>query len=375
MPSDPTIGGTATLTRVDRAALDLRIEALVQDPVAEILASLDPDDLGPLAGRNPALALRLAETQQVVETLAVDAFEVSEDDELVLALCLLDLCPPNVVRELAEKVETERQRWMLGEYLLGRFPDILTEPTRILGTRAETQHGPLLEVAGFVAQGQSRPLNLEPVAPETAPEARASAPMKLFRTVIVHGTFAKSFNWWRQHDGLRNFWAYIKEHCPALYGTGQEFSWSAENHHRDREQGAREFINWWHTVGAPTPLQVIAHSHGCNVVYLACTMEPRLRIVNMVALGGPVRIWYPPTIGRGRIERIHNIYSRFDKVQSAGSLGGRRGEGRTLSDSVSVTNIHLPWQHPSVRVETVGHGDLHAETVWRNHGLANITLL
>lgn len=192
----------------------------------------------------------------------------------------------------------------------------------------------------------------------------------------MHGTFANSKTWWREQPGQPNFWAYISQYCTGLYGAGKEFFWSGGNSDSDREQGARDFINWWRMVGSPKPLQVIAHSHGCNVVYLACVMEPTLYISNMVSLAGPIRTWYPPPIDvQARISRIHNIYSRFDTVQLLGSIGGRRGEGRTLADSAQITNHHIAWEDPMVRVNSVGHSDLHEPVVWHNNKIAARTLL
>jgi len=217
----------------------------------------------------------------------------------------------------------------------------------------------------------------EPIeSPEFSAAFKSKHHVVFQETVIVHGTGAKSKTWWREQPGQRNFWAYIHKYCTGLFGAGKEFSWSGGNTNSDREQGARDFINWWQTVGAPRPLQVIAHSHGCNVVYLACVMEPKLHISNMVSLGGPVRTWYPPPIDmQARISRIHNIYSRFDTVQLLGSIGGRRGEGRTLADSAQITNYHVAWEDPGVQVKSVGHSDLHEPVVWHNNKIAEKTLL
>ncbi len=370
-----TYADTMTEVQVDLGVLNKRITEFAQDPLADVLAQLEPGDLDLIAVRDPDLASRLLAAQQRAEALALDAFALNDYDSVEMALYLIDLCPAEALIGLAEIAGSSRQLWALGECLLGRFPDVLDDPDRALGAEAGSRFDTLLQVISFIALDAPRPRDPDEIEP-----ARTTAPgtppnVNLYDTVIVHGTYAKSETWWRQQPGDRNFWAYIHDLCPDLYGEGKEFRWSGKNANPEREQGARDFIDWWNSVGAPKSLQVIAHSHGCNVVYLACVMEPRLRIANMVALGGPVRTWYPPPIGSGRIERLHNVYSRFDPIQIGGSWGGQRGEGRTLADSVNITNYHVPWQNPKTKVLVVQHHHLHEEIVWHDNGLANKTIL
>ena len=360
-------GSSSTIEVVDFDTLNLRIEAFALDPIAETLARLESADLQRLASSDPELAARLASAREKAEELAVDAFDAASEDTVEMALYLIDLCAPEAVFRLAARAQTEVQLRSLGEYMVGRFRADTADDEYVAGNMA------LLEIIRSIALNQAPPGEGQRTPSwSSAP----SAATRLYETVIVHGTNAKSGTWWREQPGVQNFWAYIKQACPALYGAGQEFSWSGGFAHSDREQGARDFIDWWNNVGAPKPLQVVAHSHGSNVVYVACAMEPKLHIVNMVSLGAPARTWYPPPIANGsRIERLHNIYSRFDTTQLLGSLGGRRGEGRTLGDGVNVCNHHIPWEDPRTQVVQVWHKDLHEEGVWHGNGLAKKTLL
>jgi hypothetical protein len=377
MPIDTGWSRTTTLERVDLDQLNTRIAAFALDPIAETLALVSAEGVARLAADDPELAERLDHAQHRAAALAIEAFAVPDNDCVEMALHLIDLCTVDAVSRLVAQVESERQHWLLAEYLLDRFPNILDSPdVAAVIESASWRASMLFDVLRSIADGGTRPESLDEPRLSQETYEPGGLSVNLYETVIVHGTWAKSATWWREMTGAHNFWAYVKGVCPSLYGAGQEFSWSGGLSNNAREQGARDFINWWQTVGAPAQLQVIAHSHGCNVVYLACAMERTLNVANMVALGGPVRTWYPPTIAvASRIQRIHNVYSRYDTTQSVGSLGGRRGEGRTLGDSVSVTNHHVPWENPATKLTQVWHSTLHEESVWRGNALAKLTLL
>lgn len=377
MAVDSDYGSTATLAPAALSDLEVRIAAFVRDPHADIHAAIGPAAVARVADRDPALADRLIETRRRAESLALEAFAAPDDDAAEASLYLLDWCGPETVVHLAEQAESARQHWLLGEYLLGRDPGALASPlSGPLAQLPDSKLALLLKIMQAIAQGAPRPADdtAATAAPTATPQSGRT--VNLYETIIVHGTFARSATWWREQPGTRNFWAYIQRYCPMLYGAGHEFTWSGGNSDTDREQGARDFINWWHGEGNPRSLQVIAHSHGCNVVYIACAMEPKLSVANLIALGSPVRIEYPPTVAAAsRIQRIHNVYSGYDTIQVLGSLGGRRGEGRTLGDGSRVTNHHVPWEDPATHLVRVGHGALHEEPVWHGNDLAAKTLL
>ena len=190
-------------------------------------------------------------------------------------------------------------------------------------------------------------------------------------TLIVHGTWAASYDWWKEVPGTPNFWDYIKGKTTGLVGGGNEFTWSGSNNHAARVQGGKDLLTWWaaHKQG---DLQIIAHSHGANVVYLACAADPTFRVKNMIALGGPSRIEYPPRMDS--IERLHNVYSEHDSVQTAGAIGGRRGEGRMLGDGSALVNWHRPTYTTGGASANVGHSDLHEEAVWSSENIDRLLI-
>lgn len=195
-------------------------------------------------------------------------------------------------------------------------------------------------------------------------------------TVIVHGTFAASTTWWREPKSSGsppsdNLWAHLKkEGISTLIGNPDEFSWSGGNSDPARQMGAELFVDWWRARGLPT-LDVVAHSHGGNVVMMASALEPKMHIRNLVLLGTPARYPYVPRFHQ--TEQLTNVYSSNDMVQVPGSWGSQRGEGRTQSDHAAGTNLHLPyWSSVSAAVKSASHSDLHEPDFWDIHKLAEL---
>jgi hypothetical protein len=361
---------------IGREQLIIRLLEFAADPIVDELCNEETETLVRLAADESEVARQVRQMQRRAEALARESFAMADADGVDAARYLLDLCDEPVVQALSSMIDSDLQLWGFSEYLLSRFAAARENLELFFNRRDFGRRHKLYETISRLVSGALVPQIDLAEQREFEAAAPPEAKVELFPTIIVHGTWAASRTWWREQPGQQNFWAYIRGYCSALFGAGGEFTWSGGNNHADREQGARDFINWWNKMGAPRPLQVIAHSHGCNVVYLACVMEPQLHIVNMVSLGAPVRTWYPPPIAmQSRISRIHNIYSRHDAVQPVGSIGGRRGEGRTLADSFQITNHHIPWVDPNVRMVVVGHGDLHDPTMWNNNGLASTALI
>jgi len=208
----------------------------------------------------------------------------------------------------------------------------------------------LLDVVKASLQALSQP------TPATAgPPTATASPGVQALTVILHGTFAANQTWWRQ--GTSNFWAYINSRVPNVCGGQGAFSWSGANNHAARVQAAGALVTW---AGKQTYqfLDIIAHSHGGNVCFLASRMG--LRIRKLIALGTPIRTEYPPDVRQ--IELIHNVYSTHDHVQTpTGTLPNRRGEGRSLGDAANVINHRAADDGHGGQP---GHTDLHEKDTW-----------
>lgn len=130
-------------------------------------------------------------------------------------------------------------------------------------------------------------------------------------TLVIHGTFASHATWWRLGgDGATTFAdrleAELSRH--GLAGTVWKpalaegfdyasFSWSGLNRHRDRLHGARRLSDSLNTLAqrsqataeAPLTVNLVAHSHGGNVVLEALRhLTPNVRIGRVVLLGTPL---------------------------------------------------------------------------------------
>lgn len=188
---------------------------------------------------------------------------------------------------------------------------------------------------------------------ETAPAHTARARAKDM-TIIVHGTWAANKYWWRKGSP---FWNHIQGNVGNVYAGDNPFSWSGSNDHSAREQGAVDLENWVASHPA-TSLDVIAHSHGGNVCLLAS--RNGLKIRKLINLGTPIRLEYLP--GLNNIDTLHNVFSTWDHVQTpAGTAPNRRAEGRTLGDSLKVTNHRA---HDDGHGGHPGHSDLHEPATW-----------
>lgn len=172
--------------------------------------------------------------------------------------------------------------------------------------------------------------------------------------VIVHGTWAAKKTWWRPGG---DFFSYIDD---KEADNLEPFDWSGGNRHSSRKDAAEKLVKW----ARERPhrnLDVIAHSHGGNVCFLASQMG--LKICHLVLLGTPIRLEYIPNLRNTNM--IHNVFSTWDDIQSpVGTKPNPRGEGRTLADTAQTINhrVEDPWRDPS-------HSALHSPEVWEEQGL------
>ncbi|HEY9163394.1 MAG TPA: hypothetical protein VIN57_02195 [Magnetovibrio sp.] len=183
-------------------------------------------------------------------------------------------------------------------------------------------------------------------------------------TLIIHGTMARDADWWKPNTGP--FWQYIDRLTGDAYAGNDVFRWSGGLLHKHRVRAAQELKTW--VDQHPTKkLRVIAHSHGANVCYLAGRLGAKFDQV--IALGSPICLQYIPNVKA--FGRIDNVFSTQDSIQVGGSMGlfgvDRRGEGRTLTEQVNVTNTwaeHVPNRNT--------HSSLHEQTVWQSNQLQQL---
>ncbi|MCF6156909.1 MAG: hypothetical protein E3K36_17110 [Candidatus Brocadia sp.] len=190
----------------------------------------------------------------------------------------------------------------------------------------------------------------------------AKAEQRQEMTIIIHGTWAATSDWW-QRGG--NFWNYVNGITGNVYGGKDAFSWTGANNHKERIKAANDLVRW---VGLHpcTNLDIIAHSHGGNVGFFATRLG--LKIRKLITLGTPVRLEYLPDLRN--IGMLYNLFSATDFVQTpAGTFPNKRGEGRTLSDGMTMINqIVTDDGHGG----QPGHSELHEPDIWKANHLENL---
>jgi hypothetical protein len=108
-----------------------------------------------------------------------------------------------------------------------------------------------------------------------------------------------------------------------------------------------------HTFKPGERLNIVAHSHGGNVVFEASRTTSH-KIDNVVTLGTPIRSDYQPNMQN--ILNLVNVYSSNDEVQTAGSGMSVFAAGRRLPEDEGAVNVSAPeasshsdlWQNPDV---------------------------
>ncbi len=173
-------------------------------------------------------------------------------------------------------------------------------------------------------------------------------------TIIIHGTWAASDDWWRPNGRL---WQYINTMTGNVYSGNDPFSWSGGNSTDDRRIAAENLFTWVNNHPADN-LDIIAHSHGGNVCFLATRLG--LKIRRLITLGTPIRTEFIPDLRK--IDILHNIFSTWDSVQTPfGTYPNKRAEGRTLADSSKLLNHHATEDGYG---GCPGHSDLHERETW-----------
>jgi len=130
-------------------------------------------------------------------------------------------------------------------------------------------------------------------------------------TLVIHGTFASQAKWWRLgSEGHATFADRLEGELSrrGLSGTVWKpaleagfdypsFSWSGLNRHRDRVRGAWRLSSGLNqlaqrvqaTASAPLTVNLVAHSHGGNVVLEAIRhLKPNVRVGRVALLGTPL---------------------------------------------------------------------------------------
>ena len=179
-------------------------------------------------------------------------------------------------------------------------------------------------------------------------------------TIVVHGAFAAGDSWWRP-TGV--FGRYIHSMTGNLYQGSDYYRWSGGGFHPARVEAARQLVEWVRLHPADE-LDIISHSHGGNICFLATQMGIKVR--KLISLATPICLDYLPDLRQ--IGILHNVLSLADIIQGPASYIGvsHRGDGRSLADSKRVIN-HLATLDDDGHAPS--HSELHDPATWKASGL------
>jgi RHS repeat-associated protein len=169
-------------------------------------------------------------------------------------------------------------------------------------------------------------------------------------TLLIHGTYSTP----------QTFDAAFRAAVGSTFGeTPVTWQWSGEDNDQARRAAgyklARYLRNYEHEHPCE-PINVVAHSHGGNVAFIASQF---VNIDNLVALGTPILGRYEPNVDN--IGSLINIYSASDSVQPKG------GTAHSLfGQEFGHANQTLPEQGAVINIQLTGfsHSGLHTVGAW-----------
>jgi len=178
-------------------------------------------------------------------------------------------------------------------------------------------------------------------------------------TLIVHGTWGAHADWVQTED------IFNQSVSRSFHERAVPFTWSGENSVIARTHGAQmlfELIRTLKDINSNVPINLIAHSHGANVVKEYTQIPAAPKIDTFIALGAPQRDDY--IINLQKVDKYINVYSDDDSVQTMGGYiqkWSRKYEvgpaGRL--DPIAPYNFNV-----SEVLNNIGHSDLHTAPVW-----------
>ncbi|MBN1478108.1 hypothetical protein JXA47_15230 [Candidatus Sumerlaeota bacterium] len=241
------------------------------------------------------------------------------------------------------------------------------------------------------------------------PRPRSQRPLREGCTLIIHGTFANGTanSWWQRGDGfcehlddeVGNVWRIVDgegERVITLY----PLSWPSGSP-TDAALIAGGALIARHlgelALNDPPPLDIVAHSHGGNVIIRALTTaleeNPDLRVRNLVLIGVPhvtvddaLHHWPSDPMHPlyERCERIINIYAPEDTyatsiagaispgpiVQTLEPLGVPNATDIAVETAVGCFNAHIVL-HSNAMARSIGQA-LRGELAWAPESFPSI---
>jgi hypothetical protein len=234
------------------------------------------------------------------------------------------------------------------------------ELTRVCAAAAYTEHSSevdrlirILDAGTHSAEDLVRSISATALALTAPDHARLREMQGLARrlgaagaadtTLLVHGTWAQNSPWW-QSGG--DFHSYILESVrPDLYNKPDRFAWSGGYSDAARALAAADLLKWVQEHNEQG-LDLITHSHGGNVAFLAT--HNVLDLGELILLSCPVHMpKYQPDMTHIK-KKMVSIRVHFDLVILA-DRGGQRFKTPNVTENVlPIWFDHFATHNPDV---------------------------
>ena len=244
------------------------------------------------------------------------------------------------------------------------FSGTIDQPLRMPGQYHDTESGLYYNLARYYEPTTGRYLSVDPMRDAEDYTYAGGNPLKYVDptgeiVILVHGTFASGAD---RTKATSDFGL-----AASSFFGGQSvraFEWcGSDNTMARRAAGQRlaDLINAIRLTNPNEQINVIAHSHGGNVVKFATQLGAS--IDNVINLGTPQN---GTKFARGKAKNITNVYSNSDQVQVMGgsqySVAGQEFGPAGRIDLQAQRNIRVR-ESLAAGVDEMSHSNLYTPTV------------
>jgi Lipase (class 3) len=185
--------------------------------------------------------------------------------------------------------------------------------------------------------------------------------------ILIHGTWGADCSWYMPEG---DFFKALEETVSDKKSVVVPFRWSGGCGHESRVKAAQHLVKLIKTYDEHTPIFIIAHSHGGNVVTLASHFlaeedDNKHHIRALFTLGTPVMSNYLPNMKI--IQYVYNLFSFEDLIQTVLGLSIREyPEHKRIANLRVIINGKEP-DHAGLHHSLVGKWIAYIHKYFKQH--------